>query len=92
MATETPNDIDRAAIAEHARRTAEQAALRKVRKTLDEIEESEAARRRSLRKILLVCAVLAAIGAWVVWGLMFDDRGMPKQPPLKVPDKVQQKQ
>ena len=92
MAAETPNDIDRVAIAEHARHTAEQAALRKVRKTLDEIEQSDVDQRRALRKILFVCAILAAIGIWMVWGLMFGDRGMPKQPPLKVPDKVQQKQ
>jgi len=92
MASEAPNDIDRAAIAEHARRTAEQAALRNVRRTLDEIEESEIARRAMLRKVLVVCAILAAIGAWLVWGLMFGDRGMPKPPPLKVPDKIQQKQ
>jgi len=91
MASEAPNDIDRASIAEHARRTAEQAALRNVRRTLDEIEQSEIDRRATLRKVLVVCAILAAIGAWLVWG-MFGDRGMPKQPPLKVPDKVQQKQ
>ncbi|MBK5105421.1 MAG: hypothetical protein JJE42_14325, partial [Burkholderiales bacterium] len=47
MGIETPNDIERAAIEEHAQRTAEQTALRKVRKTLDGIEAAEAGRRRS---------------------------------------------
>ena len=42
---ELPNDIDRAAIEEHAQRTVEQTALRKVRKTLDQIEQAEAAGR-----------------------------------------------
>ena len=64
MGIETPNDIDRAAIEEHAQRTVEQTALRKVRKTLDKIEEAEAAGRRTLRYVLIACAILAVIGAW----------------------------
>lgn len=85
MNGETPNDIERAAIEEHAQRTTEQTALRKVRKTLDGIEAAEAGQRRSLRKILVVCAILAAFGAWLSWELVFSDKGMPRQQPLKVP-------
>ena len=92
MSSETPKDIDRAAIEEHAQRIAEQTALRKVRKTLDSIEASEAAERRNLRRVLIACALLAALGAWLVWGLVFGDRGLPKQPPMKVPGTLQPKQ
>ena len=91
MGSETPKDIDRAEIEEHAQRVAEQAALRKVRQTLDRIGESEAAERRNLRRILLVCAVLAVLAAWLFWGLLFGDKGVPKQTPMKVPGTLQPK-
>jgi len=91
MSAEPPEDIDRAAIEAHARRTVEQTALRKVRKALDAIENAEDARRRSLRKVLIVCALLAAIGAWFLWGLIFGGGGVPKTPPMQVPATLQQK-
>jgi hypothetical protein len=89
---EIPNDIDRAAIEEHAQRTLERTALRKVRKTLDEIEEAEAARRRTLRYVLIACAVLAVLGAWYFWGVVFSGRDLPKASPMKVPSTLPQKQ
>lgn len=92
MSIETPKDIDRAAIEEHALRMVEQTALRKVRKALERIEQAETAERRSLRKVLIVCAVLAVLGVGFVWWLIFSGRGLPKQPPLKVPGALQQKQ
>jgi len=92
MGAETPNDIDRAAIEEHAQRTTEQTALRKVRKTLDEIEQAGAAERRTLRRVLVVCGILAAVGAWFFWWLIFSGRDLPKEPPMKVPGALQQKQ
>ncbi len=92
MGAETPNDIDRAAIEEHAQRTVEQTALRKVRKALDNIEETEAARRRTLRYALIACVLLASLGVWFFGGLIFSDKGMPKTPPMKVPSAVPQKQ
>lgn len=91
MGIETPNDIDRAAIEEHAQRTVEQIALRKVRKTLDKIEEAEAAGRRLLRYALIACAILAVLGAWFFWGLLFSGRDLPKDPPIKVPSAVPQR-
>jgi hypothetical protein len=91
MITEIPNDIDRAAIEEHAQRTVEQQALRKVRHTLDTIEEGEAARRRTLRYALIACAALAVLGAWLFWGLLFGGRDMPNPPPMKVPSTLPQK-
>jgi len=90
MGAETPNDIDRAAIEEHAQRTTEQTALRKVRKTLDKIEQAEIAERRILRRILIVCGILAVLGAWFFWWLIFSGGDMPKAPPMKVPGALQQ--
>lgn len=89
---EPPQDIDHAAIEEHAQRTVEQTALRKVRKTLDEIERAQAAERRTLRKILVVCALLALLGAWLSWELVFSDRGMPKQQSMEIPPTLQPRQ
>jgi hypothetical protein len=91
MSAETPEDIDRAAIEEHAQRTVEQTALRKVRKKLDGIEQAEAAGRRTLRYALIVCALLAVLGAWFFWGLTFGGRDLPNEPPMKVPGTLQQK-
>jgi hypothetical protein len=92
MGIETPNDIERAAIEEHAQRTVEQTALRKVRKTLDGIEAAEASRRHTLRYALILCAILALLGIWFFSDLIFGDRGMPKQPPMQVPATLPQKQ
>ena len=89
---EIPNDIDRAAIEEHAQRTVEQTALRKVRKTLDRIEDAEAARRRTLRFVLIACALVAALGAWFFGGLIFSGTDLPKDPPMKIPGAIPQKQ
>ena len=91
MGIETPNDIDRAAIGDHAQRTAEQAALRKVRKALDRIEAAEAGERRALGYVLILCALLAALGGWFFWGLIFGGGEMPKQPPMNVPARLQTK-
>ena len=87
---EIPDDIDRAAIEAHAQRTVEQTALRKVRKTIDKIEQAEAAGRRMLRYTLMACAILALLGAWFFWGLIFSGRDLPKGPPMKVPSAVPQ--
>jgi len=82
---EIPDDIERAAIEEHAQRTVEQTALRKVRKTIDKIEKAEAERRRMLRYALIACAILAVLGAWFFWGLIVSGVDLPKGPAMKVP-------
>ena len=91
MATEIPNDIDRAAIEEHAQRTVERAALRKVRKTLDEIQDAETARRRTLHRTLIACAILLAFGAWGLWELMFGGRDFAQGSPIEIPSTLPQK-
>jgi hypothetical protein len=89
MSAGMPEDIDRAAIAEHAQRLAEQSALRKVRKALDQMEKDEAALRRNLRRALIVCALLIVIGVWYSWGFMFDGKDSPQQAPMKIPGTLQ---
>lgn len=89
---EIPNDIDRAVIEAHAQRTVERTALRKVRKTLDQIEEAEAAGRRTLRQVLIACAILVLLGACVVWWLVFSGRDLPQASPMKLPGTLPQKQ
>ena len=91
MNAEPQNDPDRAAIEEHARRTVERAALRKVRKALDRMEEAETGHRRMLRRALILCALLAVLGVWYFWELVFGGGSPPKDPPLKVPGAQQQK-
>ena len=91
MGMEEKNGIDRAAIAAEAQHAAEKAALRKVRKTLDSLEAAERGERKTLRKVVLLCIALALFGAWVIWGLIYGDKGMPKSPPMKLPAVVQGK-
>lgn len=91
MGSEIPKDIDRARIEEHAQRLAEQAALRKVRKTLDRIEQSEGAERRTLRRILIVFAILVALGLGYLWWLA-GGKDRPAQSPMQVPATLPQKQ
>ncbi len=73
---------------EQAQREAERAALRKVRKALDRIEDSEAKRRRLLRKVAVLCVVLVAFGAVMMWALFFSGERGPKGPPLQIPDNI----
>lgn len=84
-------DIDRAAIEAHAQHLVEQTALRKVRKTLDEIKQAEAGERRILRKVLLACAIVAVLGIGVFSWLMLGGKDLPKEPPMKVPGAAQAK-
>ncbi len=91
MSADDPKDIDRAAIEAHARHLAEQTALRKVRKTLDEIKQAEAVERRLLRKLLLACAIVAVLGIGFFGWLMLGGKGLPKEPPMKVPGAAQAK-
>lgn len=92
MSDETPNDLDRAAIEAHAQRMVEQAALRKVRKALDDIREDETSKRRTLRTVLIACAILAGFGIWFFWGFVFSGKDLPKEPPMKLPTTLQPKQ
>ena len=91
MSSETPNDIDRAAIEEAAQRVAEQSALRKVRKTLDDIEQGQA-RQRKVLAIVLVASVIAVLCvAFVFWQFFFKNRELHRGPPIEIPRSVDKK-
>jgi hypothetical protein len=91
MSNQAPDDIDRAAIAENAQRTVERSALRKVRKALDGIERAEAEKRKLLRNVLLACAALVLLGAWLVWALIFSGRAPSASPGIELPAATKQK-
>jgi fatty acid desaturase len=92
MSNQAPDDIDRAAIAENAQRTVERSALRKVRKALDSIERAQADKRKLLRNVLLACAALALVGAWLVWTLIISGREPPVGPGIELPAAAKPKQ
>ncbi len=85
MGIEPPNDIDRAAIEEHAQRTVEQTALRKVRKTLERIARAEIAERRTLRRVLDHVRDTGLLGACYFAWLVFSGGDLPRQPPMRIP-------
>ena len=85
MSTDSPEGIDRAAIAEHAQRTVERSALRKVRNELDRIEAERARERRLLRNTLIACAVLVAVGGLLMWGLLSGGLGPQSGPSIQLP-------
>jgi hypothetical protein len=91
MSNQAPDDIDRAAIAENAQRTVERSALRKMRKALDGIERAEAEKRKLLRNVLLACAALVLLGAWLVWALIFSGRAQSAGPGIELPAATKQK-
>ena len=85
MGADDPKDIDRAAIEAHAQHLVEQTALRKVRKTLDEIRQAETGERRILRKVLIACAIFVALGFGLFGWLLWRGSELPKEAPMKVP-------
>ena len=91
MSSEKPNDADRAAIEEAAQREAERAALRKVRKQLDNIEQGDVKQRRILRTVLVLGAVLILVLALVVWQMISRNRELHSGPPVEIPRAVEKK-
>jgi type VI protein secretion system component VasF len=88
---DSPNDIDRAAIEEAARRTAEQTALRKVRRELDQIAAGEARQRRVIRIIALVGVAAILCLVLVVWFAFFSARDPLYGTPIKIPSSAPKK-
>lgn len=91
MSSEKPNDLDRAAIEEAAQREAERAALRKVRKKLDNIEQGDARQRRILGIVLAAGAVVILVLAVVVWQMISRNRELHRGPPVDIPRAVEKK-
>ena len=91
MSSEKPNDLDRAAIGEAAQREAERAALRKVRKQLDHIEQGDVKQRRILRTVLVLGAAVVLVLAVVVWQMISRNRELRSGPPVEIPRAVEKK-
>jgi hypothetical protein len=91
MSSEKPNDLDRAAIGDAAQREAERAALRKVRKQLDHIEQGDVKQRRILRTVLVLGAVVVLVLAVVVWQMISRNRELRSGPPVEIPRAVEKK-
>jgi len=76
---------------EESQREAERAALRKVRRALDGIEEGESEQRRWQRKVLVVCAALLVLGSLLLLGLYLAGKDVPRGAPIQVPAKISPK-
>ena len=68
-----------------AQRTAEQTALRKVRRQLDSIEASEARQRKAGLRIALVGIVAIACVMVVVWLMLSANRDQLRGAPVAIP-------
>jgi len=82
---ETSRSVDRAAIDQAAQRTAEQAALRKVRKQLDVMGASDARQRRIIR-IVAFAGIIAILGVIaVLWYMLSSHRDPLRGTPVEIP-------
>jgi len=82
-----PSDVDKNAIAENVQRTAERAALRKVRKFTDELEDEHLTQKRIEKSALALFVILAVVfGLWIVYG----DKLFPPKGEIVVPGNVMQ--
>ena len=91
MPDANPPDLplgDRAAIEEAAQRTAEQTALRKVRKSQDSSEAAEARRRTIVRRIALVGVLVVVAVMLVVWAMLSANREQLRGAPVQIPGTV----
>ena len=88
---ETPRNVDRAAIDQAAQRTAEQAALRKIRKQLDVMGASDARQRRIIR-IVAFTGIIAILGVIaVLWFMLSSHRDPLRGTPVEIPKSVGKK-
>ena len=86
---ETPRNVDRAAVDAAAQRTAEQAALRNVRRELDHLVAQEARQRKLNRTIVIVAAVVFLVLVFVVWRqVSLRAEKQAQEVPIQIPSKV----
>ncbi|MBI2752948.1 MAG: hypothetical protein HYX46_05485 [Betaproteobacteria bacterium] len=90
MSSEKPIDVDRAAIEEAAQREAERAALRKVRKQLDTMEQGVVKERKILRTVLVLGVIVVLVLAVVVWQMISRNRDL-RGPPVEIPRTIEKK-
>ena len=82
-------DVDKNAITENVQRTVERAALRKVRKLVDKIEEEQAVEQRLGNRAMIVFAVIGILFlAWLIANAINDDRQLNRDQKFQLPEKV----
>lgn len=82
-------DINKNAIAENVQRTVERAALRKVRKLVDKIEDEQAVEQRLGNRVMIVFAVIGVLFmAWFIANAIIDDRKLNRDQKFQMPEKV----
>jgi hypothetical protein len=85
----TEPDVDKNAIAENVQRTVERAALRKVRKLVDKIEEEQAVEQRHGNRAMIAFAVIVVLFlAWLIANAINDDRQLNRDQKFQVPETV----
>jgi hypothetical protein len=89
MAPETPRSSPPAVTGAAAQRTAEQAALRKVREELDHLAAQEARQRKLIRTLVIVAAAVFLVLLFVVWRNVASRADKAREaPPVQIPSKV----
>ena len=89
MPPETPRSSQPAVTGAAAQRTAEQAALRKVREELDHLAAQEARQRKLIRTLVLVAVVVFLILLFVVWRNVASRADKVRDAaPVQIPSKV----
>jgi hypothetical protein len=73
---------------EDAQREAEKNALRKVRRTLDDIEAGETEQRQWRSIVVAVSVALFLLGAGLLAGLYLAAKDVPRGAPVQLPGKV----
>ena len=87
---ETPRNPARPATGAVAQRTAEQAALRKVREELDHLAAQEARQRKLIRTLVIVAVAVFLVLLFVVWRNVSSraDKQERGAAPVEIPSKV----
>ncbi len=80
MRSKPAPDIDRRAIAEAAQRTAERAALKRVRKAIDQAKEAQNREKKMLRRALALSAVLVGFALALLFVLILSSPSREKGP------------
>jgi transcriptional regulator of nitric oxide reductase len=90
MPEERPSDLARAVEGVRAQRTAEQSALRNVRKELDQLQAQDARQRKVNRMLTIGAAVVLVILVFVAWRVVIGraDQQERNATPVQIPSKV----
>src|SRR5512132_4305107 len=88
MPPDPPRSSQPAVTSAAAQRTAEQAALRKVREELDHLAAQEARQRKLIRTLVIVAALVFLVLLYVVWRNVSSHAEKRETAPVQIPSKV----